>query len=211
MGRVRFSLVALGLFVLAFAGISWASRGFPIALTEVTPGGAVAPAVVPMVAVEPLKPSAAIPSFEQSVQRGLRKDWENSRTAQSDGDKERDKLRLELWQASIGYNLSPCDPLMKKNLVAALTNYVSAWATMAGCKSGSCNGNSMQIDLAATAFQTPADTRVHKALSEAIEKGGIAAADFPRALRDHVFMFSGVPFSGPPEACHGARRADARR
>ena len=51
----------------------------------------------------------ASPSFDESVNEGIRKDWENSKTSQSDGNKERDKLRLALWQAAIGYKLSPCD------------------------------------------------------------------------------------------------------
>ena len=81
---------------------------------------------------EPMKPDARIPTFEESVKKGIRKDWENSKTSQSDGDKERDKLRLELLQASIGYKLSPCDATMKKNLVSAVTNYTNAWGEHGG-------------------------------------------------------------------------------
>jgi len=137
MSTVRFSLVAIGLFALAFIGISWASKGFPVMVMRTVP----------------LKPDARLPTFEESVKQGLRKDWENSKTAQSDGNKEHDALRLELLQASTGYNQSPCDPTMKKNLVEALTRYVSAWATMAGCKSGICTGSDKQLDAAAAAVQ----------------------------------------------------------
>ena len=101
MSNLRLGLLAIAAFALAFVGISWASKGFPVM----------------SVRVAPMKPDARIPTFEQSVKQGLRKEWENSKTAQSDGDKERDRLRLALWQAAIGYNLSPCDSTMKKNLV----------------------------------------------------------------------------------------------
>jgi hypothetical protein len=159
MSNLRFGLIAVGLFVAAFVGISWASKGFPVMALR----------------LEPLKPDARIPTFEESVKQGLRKDWENSKTAQSDNNKERDKLRLELWQAAIGYNLSPCDKTMKKNLVEALTKYISAWSEMAGCRNGYC-GDDKRLDAAAAAF-----------------------------------MFTGMPFGEPEQACGGGQRADALR
>jgi hypothetical protein len=97
------------------------------------------------------------PTFEESVKKGIRKDWENSKTSQSDGNKERDKLRIELMQAAIGYKLSPCDGTMKKNLVSAVTNYIGAWKAMAFCKPGvdGCPSRSDQrLDAAAAAFWT---------------------------------------------------------
>jgi hypothetical protein len=196
MGTVRFSLLAIGLFALAFIGISWANKGFPVMAMR----------------VESLKPDARIPTFKESVKQGLRKDWENSKTAQSDGDKKRDKLRLELLQASIAYKLSPCDATMKKNLVEALTRYVNAWAAMAGCKSGLCNGSDKQLDAAAAAFNSPADIHVHEALRDAINKGGISKDDFPKTIRNDVFMFSGMPLPfGEEAACAGGRRAENSR
>jgi hypothetical protein len=194
MGTVRFTLVAIGLFALAFIGISWASKGFPVMAMR----------------VEPLKPDARLPTFEESVKQGLRKDWENSKTAQSDGDKERDKLRIELLQASIGYKLSPCDATMKKNLVEAMTRYINAWAAMAGCKSGLCTGGDKQLDAAAAAFKSPADIHVHAALREALRKGGIGKDDFPRTIRNHVFIFSGMPFD-EGNGCATDRRAENSR
>ena len=194
MSTLRFALLAVALFAAAFIAISWANKGFPVMAMRVAP----------------LKPDARLPTFEQSVKQGLRKDWENSKTAQSDGDKERDKLRLALWQAAIGYKLSPCDATMKKNLVEAATNYTNAWAAMAGCKSGVCSGDEKKLDAAAAAFKSPADARVHKALGEAFEQGGIAKDDFPKAIRNHVFMWTGMPF-GESAACIAARQALARR
>ena len=210
MNTLRFGFLTVALFALAFIGISWASKGFPVmAMRSEAPKPQVR--VAPSHA-EPARPDAArIPTFEQSVKEGLRKDWENSKTAQSDGDKARDKLRLELWQAAIGYNLSPCDATMKKNLVEALGRYTSAWAEMAGCRSGGCSGDDKRLDAAAAAFKTPADLRVHQTLREAIEKGGIAREDFPKAIRNNVLMFTGMPFDAPQGVCTAGRRANSLR
>jgi hypothetical protein len=194
MSNLRFVLVAAGLFVAAFVGISWASKGFPVMVYK----------------AEPLKPDARLPTFEESVKQGLRKDWENSKTAQSDNDKGRDKLRLELWQAAIGYNLSPCDKTMKKNLVEALTKYINAWSEMAGCRSGYC-GDDKKLDAAAAAFKTPADVRVQATLREAFDKGGITKDDFPKPVRNNVYMFSGMPFGDPEHTCGGGQRAESLR
>ena len=195
MGTLRFALVCVGLFALAFIGMSWGQKGFPIMVMR----------------AEPLKPDSRIPTFEESVKNGIRKDWENARTSQSDGDKERDKLRIALLQASIGYKLSPCDDTMKKNLVEAVTNYINAWQIMAHCKFGICNGDDASLDAAAAAFKTPADVRVHKELAEAFEQGGIDKSDFPKHVRSNVFMWTGMPFGGPKAACVIAREAANHR
>lgn len=192
MATVRFVLASIAVFGLAFAGMFWVQKGMPVMAMR----------------TEPLKPSAAIPTFEESVKQGARKDWESAKTAQSDGDKQRDKLRLELMQAAIGYKLSPCDDTMKKNLVTALTSYTGAWQEMAHCKHGICNGNDAQIDQAAAAFKTPADIRVHKELAAAFEQGGIGKEDFPKSMRMNVFMWTGMPFGGPQAACIASRRAE---
>ena len=198
MSTLRFALLTLGLFALAFIGISWGNKGFP---------------VMAMKAV-PLKPDARIPTFEESVKKGIRKDWESSKTSQSDGNKGRDTLRLALLQASIGYKLSPCDPTMKKNLVVALTNYTQAWKSLAFCKAGvdGCPASSDdRLDAAAAAFKSPADIRVHQALREAVDQGGLSKDYFPGALRYNVFMWSGMPFGEPQAACVAARHTENRK
>lgn len=133
----------------------------------------------------------------------------NSKTNQSDGDAERDKLRLDLLQASTAYKLSPCDDTQTKNLVAALSNYVTAWHDMAFCDPGigGCPGNSDErLDTAAAAFKTPADINVHNALREAIRHGGISGEDFPSSMRRYVFIMSGTPPADPRAACHAASK-----
>jgi hypothetical protein len=194
MDTLRFGMTAVALFVLAFVGISWASRGFPIA----------------MIKVAPLKPDARGPMFQESVNKGARQE-EESQPSQSDGHKGRDKLRLELLQAANAYTLSPCDQMIRRNLIGAMTNYTMAWATIAGCrKDGVCTWEDKKLDAAREAFYTPADKRVHVALREAVWKGGINRDDFPPMIRESVMQWSGLPFA-EPEACHAHRReADTR-
>jgi hypothetical protein len=80
----RFSLIAFGRFALIFVGGSRAQRDFPVMT----------------VGVASMKPDWRIPTFEQSVKEGIRRDWVDSKTNQSDGNAERDKLRLELLHAA---------------------------------------------------------------------------------------------------------------
>lgn len=194
MSAVRFVSLAIALFAAAFAGISWAAKGFPMVAMRAAPA----------------KPDARVPTVEQSVQQGQRKDWENSKAAPGDGDPKREALRLTALQAANAFVLSPCDATLKKNLVAALSAYAKAWTEMAGCKFGVCGGGDRKIDTAATAFSTPADMRVRAALRDAFEKGGIGREDFPASIRLWVTMLVGDP-GDPVSACASGRRADAER
>jgi len=197
MGTLRFTLLTVGVFALAFVGISWSQKNFPVMAVK----------------VEPLRPDARIPTFEENIKRGIRKDWEVSKTPQRDGDKQRDKVRIALLRASIGYKLSPCDATMKKNLVQALTDYTHAWKALAFCKAGvdGCPARSDdRLDAPAAAFKSPADIRVHQALREAVDQGGLSKEDFPSSIRQNVFMWSGMPFGEPEAACIASHQAENR-
>ncbi len=199
MSTLRLAVLAVGLFALTFVGVSWIQKGFPILTLRVVP----------------LKPDARIPTFEESVQKDARRNWEISHTWQSDGNQERDELRADLLQASTGYELSPCGDATKKALVAALTRYTNAWFKMAHCTPGvgGCPSGSIsdRLDAAAAAFKSPADLHVHAALRKAIEQGGITLEDFPSSIRDYVFMWTGMPFGDPKAACIIARQSGNRR
>ena len=200
MSGLRFILLAVGLFALMFVGASWARQGFPVMTYRVVP----------------LQPSASIPTFNQAVKEGQRKDWVNSKTNQSDGNPARDKVRQELLEASTAYSLSPCDETMRKNFIAALSNYTQAWYDLAFCKPGvgECARNSDErLDFAAAAFKTPADANVHKAMREALEQGGISATDFPAGLRRYVFLWSeGAGVFGVSETgCSAPRKSAGRK
>ena len=221
MSTFRFALIVIGLFALAFVGISWGTKGFPVMAMRSEPAKPVAqaapiqaapiqaaraPAVEEKKAVQ-LKP---IPTFEESAKRGIRKDWEASKTAQGDGDPKREALRLAALQAANAFALSPCDATMKKNLIEALSAYAKAWAEMAGCRFGVCGGDDRKIDTAAANFSTPSDMRVRAAMRAAFEKGGISRDDFPGSVRLWVMMLAGDR-GDPVSACATGRQADGRR
>jgi hypothetical protein len=204
MSGFRFVLLAAGLFALMFVGgtwgVPWAKRGFPV-----------------MTNVVPLKPDASIPTFNQAVKEGQRRDWVNSKTNQSDGNVARDNVRQELLAASTAYSLSPCDETMRKNFIAALSNYTQAWYDLAFCKpgAGECPRNADQrLEAANASFKTPADANVQKALREALGQGGISMDDFPSALRRYIFLSEAVGmfgvFGSSTRACHAPRKAVRR-
>ncbi|MEA2983653.1 MAG: hypothetical protein QOF09_5476 [Alphaproteobacteria bacterium] len=203
MSTIRFALIAVGLFALTFIGISWANKGFPVMAMRAEP-------TKPEARAEPTKPEARVPTFEESVKKGARKDWENSKTGQGDGDPKREALRLATLQAANAFALSPCDATMKKNLVEALSAYTKAWAEMAGCRFGICSGDHGRVDTAAANFSTPSDMRVREAVRTAFEKGGISREDFPGSIRLQVLMLTGDP-GDPVSACSTSRRAEGRR
>jgi hypothetical protein len=194
MNTIRFTLLAIGLFTLTFAGISWANKGFPIVAMR----------------AQPVKPDAPITTVEEGVKKSVRKDWENSNAAQGDGDPTREALRLALLQAANAFAISPCDATMKRELIEALAAYTRAWTDMAGCKSGICSGDDRKIDTAAASFSTPYDMRVRDAVRAAFDKGGIGREDFPGSIRLWVTMLAGDP-GDPVSACATGRRADSQR
>ncbi len=198
MTTFRFALLAVVLFALTFVGVSWANKGFPVMVAGIVP----------------LTPDLRLLTFEESVNRGRRKDWENSKTSQSDGNAERDKLRLALLQAATGYELSPCDDTIRTNLVEALTSYTRAWHEMAHCRPGvgDCPSNiDDRFSVAAAAFKTPADIRVHEALRKAFKQGGLSREDFPAPLRTYVFNLAQGWFVEPQDVCIAARQARSQR
>ena len=184
MGSLRFGMIVVDAFAAAFGGVKWASHGFPI----------------PMLGTVPLKLDARIPTFAQSVQKGTEEAWIDAKTEQSDGDSKRDTLRLAALQAANAYALSPCDSGIKANLVAALSDYAGAWAEMAGCGSGRCDGSDKKLDAARVAFSTPADMNVRKALRNAFAQGGISRADFRPEVGDWAATAAGGP-GNPNSAC----------
>jgi hypothetical protein len=213
MSTIRFALLAIGLFALAFIGVSWLNKGAPVVVAGVAP----------------LKPNPRLPTFSrvpsplwgnerievsEEMQKQMREDWVISKTSQSDGNVERDKLRRELLQAANAYALSPCDKTIKGNLVEAQTNYIRAWQAMIYCKPGAGDCPAKQddrIDRAQAAFHTPADVRVHEALQAAYDQGGIDSNDFPKSVQKNVNIWANPSYSEPRAACIAARQVGDRR
>jgi hypothetical protein len=209
MSTVRFALVSAAVFAVAFIGMLWGNKSFPVMAMKVdAPKQAEAPKPV-----EVPQKIAPLPSVDDSAGKAVRKDVESPKPVRSNADKERDKFRLELLQASIGYKLSPCDDAMKKNLVSAVTNYTRAFQAALNCKAGvdGCPAtDSDRANAAREAFKTPADIRVQKELREAYEQGGITKADFP-SVGGEAFQWTGQPFGSSKAACVIAREAENRR
>jgi hypothetical protein len=197
--NAAFALLVAMAGVLGYFGVAWMSGRVPV------PASAVA-----VVSVEPMKPSPGLPTFEESVQKGVRKSWTESKTSQGDNGRERDALRLELKQAANAYSLSPCSPIMKANLVKALTAYASAVAEKTGCGFMMC-GDGARVSAGAEMFGTPMDKRAKEAAAEAFEKGGISVKDFPGDLRLTLLMVVGDQGDATPACGRTAERSERKR
>ena len=168
MSTIRFTLIAVVLFGLTFVGISWANKGFPVMAMK----------------VEPMKPDARIPTFEESVKKGIRKDWENSRPRKATRRQGRDRLRLELLQAANRLcAVAPATATMKKNLVEALSDYTKAWSDMAGCKFWHLRWRRPQDRYRGRELLDAARHARAGSRAQAFEKGGIGKEDFPDSIR----------------------------
>jgi len=177
----RFIVYTCMAFITAFVGVSWAARGFPMRFSS--------PAILTT-----LPPTVTATFGDQSAKDYERKMWEAQHTAQSDGDVELDKIRLDALQAGNAYAMSPCDDTMKSNLIAAVTAYTRAWQKKLNCPRPQnmlmfCGDEKLK-QVAAT-FSTPLDIRVKAALSEACEQRGVVKADFPDDIRFDVLQFAG--------------------
>jgi hypothetical protein len=177
----RFTLYVAMTFVTVFIGVTWAARGFPVSFSK--------PSIV-----QPLQPAVTTTFGDQSARDYERKMWEAEHTAQSDGDSNLNKIRLEALQAGNAYAMSPCDETMKSNLIAAVTAYTHAWQKKMDCPRPQnmlmfCSDKKLKEAVAT--FSTPLDIRVKAALHEAFEQRGIVKADFPPDIRFDVLQFAG--------------------
>src|SRR4051794_13652991 len=130
---LRFIGAASAAFLVAFAGVSWAVRGFPLpdgpwrgivqtASIEIASNLA-APARESGTVVTPLSPLVDKTFGGPEAKEFERKAWLAQHTSQSDKNPKLDALRMDALQAATAYKLSPCDKTMKQNLVEALTAY----------------------------------------------------------------------------------------
>src|SRR5882757_1585921 len=172
-------------FVASFAGVSWATRGFPVSI------GAWQTVVI-------------TPSDDQGKKR------ENERILAS-----LDKIKLEALQAATGFALSSCDSTMKQNLVEAVTAYVRAWQVKLDCPrlanmTIACTDEKLKA--AVIAFSTPLDQRLAVVLVQAFSQPGITSADFPESIRYDMQRFGGPALQpGYLPVCEPRLRTNAGR
>lgn len=173
---VRFTVYVAMAFVIAFVGVSWAVRGFPMWSRS------------PVAQLQP----TALSKFGDTEDTGeKRKEREAIAQAESVRDPALDKIRLDALQAANAYSLSPCDKTIKTNLVAALTAYTQAWQRVLSCTSSRMFCPDANRARAAATFSTSLDNRVKEAVGKAFEQKGIVKADFPSSVQFDMLLVAG--------------------
>ncbi|WP_156435197.1 hypothetical protein [Bradyrhizobium lablabi] len=189
-------------FATSFAAVSWAARGFPMQWSG-------------PVSVSSLQPAITSTFADTSAMDDERKRRESA--AQKDTNPSLDRIRQEVLQAATGFEMSPCNSAMKKNLIEALTAYTRAWQAKLNCPVKMfCTDE--KLNAAAAAFSTPLDLRVKDALLRAFLQPGIVKTDFPASVQFDMLQFAGpglwgdpVPMAGAgPSVCGSQTGASAR-
>jgi hypothetical protein len=179
----RFMVAVLALFAVSFFGVQWLVAGAP----------------VPLFGIVPLTPDARIPTFVEKSRKDIaaahERDWLASKTVQSDGDPERDKLRADVIEAATAFTLSPCSDELKRQYFEAAAAYARAFVTLGGCPNyPSCAPDDALMERANQIFRSPADARVKRAIDK-VHKMGISIKDYPDKLGPAVSHLSGSGFS----------------
>jgi hypothetical protein len=153
---LRFLGLAAFMFATVFLGMSWLLR------------------------VEPLPPSAQIPTFHQvDKDDPLQK---LQQTSVSDDDPTRDRLRHDVLDNAKALSDDPCNSQLKRWYIKAAVAYTRAWISIAPCMGTRTCGSSdsQKIDRAQRAFGSPLDLRVRDAMEALHAKGIFAPRDFPK-------------------------------
>jgi hypothetical protein len=120
--NLGFAALTAGLFALAFASMSWHTRGLPRALT---PG----PIAMerPMARVAPAAPEPVVAYAEPNVRPSERKGWTLG-VPQDDKSAGRNLMRLTAIQAANAYAHSPCDRAAKAAFIVAASTFIKSYA-----------------------------------------------------------------------------------
>ncbi len=198
MGNLRFVLAAIALFAGTFAGVSWASKSFPVAAVRAVPPKpdmlASAPVSAPIAVSAPAVATSVEPAV--SVAKEIIRQDVESATPSPPGDPEsgRNQMRLTAIQAATAYAMAPCDQANKAAFVVAASTYSRA---MAAAGSGT------------PAPSTAMDQRVREAMHAALNAGGIARHDFPAGAEPWVTGMVPSHREKLP-SCATARQAERR-
>ncbi|HZR77291.1 hypothetical protein [Bradyrhizobium sp.] len=200
----RFVLLVFMVFLTAFVGVTWATRGFPVVINSGPP-----------VVVGPLSSRTTATFGDQSAKDYERKMWEAQHTLQSDGDAQLDAIRMEALRAANAYKLVPCGETTKPDLIAAVIAYARAWQKRMDCPRPAnmlmfCSDE--KVKKVAATFSTPLDIHAKEALREAFDLQGIVKADFPDDVRQDALQFTGpgLWFDESP-VCLPPAQASSRR
>jgi hypothetical protein len=144
--------------------------------------------VVIVTKVEPLKPSAEMPTFHL-VQDDLRQDVDG------DSDAVRDGLRDAVLAAADNLESDPCNLALKARYIEAASKYARAWLRIAPCVGtrtcGPADGS--RLDRAQKAFGSALDRRVREAMKKVHATDIFVEGDFPR---DVVVMVADMAGDG---------------
>jgi hypothetical protein len=156
MGTLRFLGLAAFMFAAAFLGMNWFLR------------------------VEPLKPDPRVPTFQPVDTNSP--SYKLAQSSVSDDDPTRDQLRHDVLDYAKALHDDPCNPVLKREYIAAVTAYARAWLSIAPCVSTRTCGSSdsRRLDRAQQAFGSPLDARVREAMAGVHAKRIFGPGDFPR-------------------------------
>jgi hypothetical protein len=204
MGQVfdfRTVIMIAVVFATGFFGMRWISAGAPI----------------PVVRVAELKPDPRIPDFRDSARKHIaearEQEWLESKTAQSDGDPERDKLRNAVVEAATAFTLSACNAEAQRRYLEAAAAYARAYISLAGCPDFPvCRPDDAKQDKAKLAFGSPADGRAKQAI-RTVHDMGISLKDYPGGIGPVVAHLSDSGYSafGDGTVCERSRTRSATR
>lgn len=165
MDNLRFFGLALGLFAAVFFGVK------------------------SMLAVEPLKPDARVPTFHRVDSNDPR--IKLMQSSESDGDPTRDRLRHEVLDYTKALSDDPCNERLKADYIKAVSNYARAWFSIVPClRTRSCrNADWPNVERAAEAFGSPLDHRMREAMRSLHAKHIFKPGDF---TSDTAFLVAGL-------------------
>jgi hypothetical protein len=204
--QLRSILLFIALFAGGYFGVRWYTLGMPT-----SPQG-----LAQVARIVPLKPDPRIEPWEQRTRRDIAEDrereWRDSKTAQGDGDPERQRLREAVIEAATAFRLSPCNEELKKKYIEAALAYARAFVVLAGCPNFPiCPDNDAAMESAKKVFRSPADARVRAAMSD-VHEMGIRIKDYPGRLGLAIDFLSGSTGRGDEEfSCRDVKAPAPRR
>jgi hypothetical protein len=154
--------------------------------------------VVIAVKLEPLKPSAEIPTFHR-VQDDLR------RGVDVNSDAVRDGLRNAVLAAADDLKRDPCNPLRKARYIETASKYARAWLSIVPCVGTRTCGPSdgPRLDRAQEAFGSALDHHVREAMKKVHETDIFVEGDFPRDVVVLVAEMAGDGVINPYASARG--------
>lgn len=175
----RFAAVAIAALILSYWSVQWlvgVRQEAPSTNAALMPSGAV-----------PLKPSAKVPVFRQVDPAEY-----NSDPLKGDNDEVRDGLRRAVHDTAKDLIKTPCNDDLKKQYIAAATNYASAQLSIAPCMArNTCNEKTeAQLDLLAKTFKTRFDDTIRDRMYEVHRTGTIREGDFGKDVVGYVAILA---------------------